>query len=113
MRVSNHEVWISLLILRDAACAVLQDEEKSQAASTARGRSLRVQAVGQSLVATGLDVLIDDFDDTMRAGIDKHRAAVDHGVAIIMCAVFRWHVVIGYAVAGQVDANPQLSIVGV
>src|SRR5580692_2974871 len=63
--------------------------------------------------AADLEVLIDDFDDAMRAGIDKHRAAVDHGVAVVMGAVFRWHVVIGYAVAGQVCAHPQIAIIGV
>ena len=64
-------------------------------------------------VATGLKTLFDDFNDAVGAGIDENRAAIDHRVAIVMHAIFRWHIVIGYPIAGQVCAHPQFAIVGV
>jgi len=48
--------------------------------------------------------LLDDFNDTVRARIDKNRATIDHRVAIVANAVFLRDVIVGNAIAGQVCA---------
>jgi hypothetical protein len=50
-------------------------------------------------------VLLDDLDDPAGTWFDQNRAAIHNRVAIIPCAVFRRHVVIGHAVFGQNGAD--------
>jgi len=56
-------------------------------------------------------VLFDDFNDAVRARIDKNRSAVDDGVAIIAHAIFLRNVIVGHANAGQICALPHVAVV--
>lgn len=62
-------------------------------------------------VAAGLITSLDDFNDAVRARVDKNRSAIDDSVAIIANSIFRRNLIIGYAIIGQICAHPHVTVV--
>src|SRR6185437_8648399 len=60
-----------------------------------------------------MEALFDDLDDAAGARLDQHCAAVHDGVAVIVDAIFRRHVIIGDAVLGQHRADPDVLAVDI
>src|SRR5947209_7674302 len=57
--------------------------------------------------------LLDDLDHPVRAGIDQNRPVVHDRIAVLPRAIFRRHVVIGYALLGQDGADPDVLAIAV